>query len=113
MQDELDKDLELIFHKQSQDLPEEPFLGTTLILINKHRSRRVFRQNLILIIAVVCCAFLSRHFIKGSILLSGYLDRVFETVGMFLNKPAGMFAAILCCALLLLVFKRRVISKLA
>jgi hypothetical protein len=112
MQDELDKILESIFCEQSQNLPEEPFLSNTLRLVKKHRSRQIFRQNLILLLGIVCCALLSRFFITGSIVLSGYLDRIFETTGIFLNKPAGILAAVLCCALLLLVFKRRLISKL-
>jgi len=87
MQDELDKNLESIFREQRQSLQEEPFVGNTLSLIKKHRSRRVFQQNLILLMAVVCCALLSQYFIKGSILLSFYLDRIFKAAELLINKP--------------------------
>jgi hypothetical protein len=110
MQDELDRRLQSLFREQNQNLPEEPFLGHTLGLIEKHRSRRVFRQSPILLAAVVCCALLSRFLIKGSVLLSGYLEWIFGIAGMLLNKPAGTLIAALCCAVLLFVFRRRLIS---
>jgi hypothetical protein len=112
MQDELDKNLQSLFREQSQNLPEEPFLANTLALIKKHRSRKIFQQNLILLLVVAFCALLSRFLIQGSILLSGYLDWVYEATAMFLYKPAGTLFAALCCAVLLLIFRRRLISKL-
>jgi hypothetical protein len=110
MQDELDKNLQLLFQEQSRNLPEEPFLSNMLKIIKKQKSRRVFKQRMILVLGFVCCAILSQILIKGSILLSSYLNGIFEAAGGFLDKPAGMLTAILCCTLLLFIFKRRLIS---
>jgi hypothetical protein len=112
MPDELDKDLQAIFRKQNQSLREEPFLTTTRALVEKHRSRRIYRKNLSLLLIAACCALLSRFLIQGSILLSGYLDWIFAAAGMLLSKPAGTFAAVFCCAILLLIFRRRLMATL-
>ena len=113
MPDELDKNLRALFQEPSPCLPEEPFLSNTLALVRRHRSLRVSQQILILLLTVSCCGFLSRFIIKCSILLSDYLDRIFGAAGMFLSKPAGILTGVLCCGLLLLIFNRRLISRLA
>jgi hypothetical protein len=112
MQEELDKDLQSLFREQSRNLSEEPFLSDTLRLIKKCRARRVLEQNLILLLAVSVCALSSRVFIKGSMLLSGYLDWIFKTAELFIDRPAGMLIIALCGAVSLLIFRRRVISAL-
>ena len=40
MQQEVDKDLQSLFEGKSRSLPEEPFLGNILRLIEKQRFRR-------------------------------------------------------------------------
>jgi hypothetical protein len=112
MQDELDRGLQTLFREQSRNLPEEPFLSDTLKLIKKGRARRVLEQNLILLLAVIACALLSRCFIKGSILLSGYLDWIFKTAELFMDRPVGILIVALCGAVLLLIIRRRIISAL-
>jgi hypothetical protein len=110
MQDELDKDLQSLFREQSRNLSEEPFLSDTLRLIKKHRARRVLEQNLILLLAVIVCALSSRSIIKGSILLSGYLDWICRTAELFVDRPVGILIIALCGAVSLLIFRRRIIS---
>jgi hypothetical protein len=113
MQDELDENLQLLFQEQSRNLPEEPFLGNMLKLIHKRQSRRVFKQRMVLVLGFACCAVLSPILIKGSIVLSSHLNLIIEAAGGFLDKPAGIITAVLCCILLLFIFKRRLISALA
>jgi len=108
MPDDLDKDLQVLFGEQSQILPEEPFVGKTLRLIEKHRSRRVFMQRLILVLGFTCCALLSPFLIKGSMLLTSGLNSFFEIAGNYLATPLGMLIAGLC-TLSFLVFKRRLV----
>jgi|WetSurMetagenome_2_1015567.scaffolds.fasta_scaffold51634_2 hypothetical protein len=110
MQDELDKDLQSLFREQSRNLPEEPFLSDTLRLVKKRRARRILEQNLILLLAVIVCALSSRLIIKGSILLSGYLDWIFKLAELFMDRPAGILIIALCSAISLLIFRRRIIS---
>ena len=110
MQNELDKDLQSLFREQSRNLFEEPFLSDTLKLVKKHRARGVLEQNLILLLAVIVCALSSRFFIKGSMLLSGYLDWIFKTAELFMDRPAGILIIALCSAVSLLIFRRRIIS---
>ena len=110
MQDKLDKDLQSLFREQSRNLSEEPFLSDTLRLVKKRRIWHILEQNLILLFAVVACALFSRFFIKGSMLLSGYLDWVFTTPEFLLDRPAGIIFIALCGAVLLLFSWRRMIS---
>ena len=110
MQDELDKDLQSLFREQSRNLSEEPFLSDTLRLVKKRRAWRILEQNLILLLAVIVCALSSRFFIKGSMLLSGYLDWIFKTAEFFMDRPAGILIIALCGAVSLLIFRRRIIS---
>ena len=110
MQDELDRDLRSLFREQSRNRSEEPFLSDTLRLVKKRRARRVLEQNLVLLLAVVVCALTSRFVIKGSMLLSGYLDWIFKTAELFMDRPAGILIIALCGAISLLIFRRRIIS---
>jgi hypothetical protein len=110
MQDELDRDLQSLFREQSRNLSEEPFLSDTLRLVKKRRTRRVLERYLTLLLAVIVCALSSRLFIKGSILLSGYLDWIFKTAELFMDRPAGILIIVLCSAVSLLIFRRRIIS---
>jgi hypothetical protein len=109
MQDELDKNLQSLFDEQSGNLPEEPFLGNTLRLIEKRRSRRTFMRRLAYVLGLACCALLSPLLIKGSMVLSGGMNALFGAINSFVNTPMGMTTAALC-ALLLLLFNRRQIS---
>jgi hypothetical protein len=113
MQDELDRGLQSLFREQSRNLPEEPFLSDTLRLIKKRGTLRVLEQNLILLLAVIVCAISSRFIIKCSIFLSGYLDWIFKTAGLIMDRPAGTLIVALCCAVLCLIFRRRIISAFA
>jgi hypothetical protein len=110
MQDELDKDLQSLFREQRRDLIEEPFLSDTLRLVKKRRAWRILEQNLILLLAVIVCALLSRFIIQGSMLLSGYLDQIFKTAEFFMDRPAGIPIIALCSAVSFLIFRRRIIS---
>jgi hypothetical protein len=106
MQDELDRNLQSLFQEKSRTLPEEPFLSDMLKLIDRHQSRRVFRQRLILVLGFACCAILSPFLIKGSILLSGAVNMILRAAENLLSTPTGMLAAALF-ALLVLFIKRR------
>jgi len=106
MQDELDKKLRSLFEEQSGNLPEEPFLGNTLKLIEKRRFRRIFMRRLAYVLGLACCALLSPLLIKGSMVLSSGVNALFETVNGFVNTPMGMTTAALC-ALVFLFFKQR------
>ena len=110
MHNELDKNLQSIFWEQSRNLSEEPFLSDVLRLIKRRRARSFLQQNLILLLAVIVCALLSRFFVKGSILLSGYLDWLFKTAELFVDRPEGILIIALCGAVSLLIFRRRIIS---
>lgn len=109
MRDELDRDLLAIFEARSARLPEEPFLGETLKLIEKTRSRRVLMRRLGLIPAIFLCAFLSPYLIQGSTMLSGGLNAVLEAVSGFIGMSPAVSIAVLC---VLLFFNRRQISRL-
>jgi hypothetical protein len=109
MQDELDKDLRSLFEEKCRSLPEEPFLGNTLGLIEKRQSRRIFMRRLIYVLGLACCALLSPILIKGSTLLSGGLGALFGAVNGFVNTPMGMTSAALC-ALVIMFLKQRQIS---
>jgi hypothetical protein len=109
MDEELDTNLRTLFREQRQKLPEEPFLSNMLKLIEKQRSRQAFRHKFILVLALACCAFLSPLFIRGSILLSGYVGRSFEAFRGFVEMPAGVLIAVLCCMLLIIFFRRRLV----
>ena len=106
MQENLDKDLQSLFKEQTQTLPENPFVGRTLRIIQKRQVRRVFVQRLLLALVIACCGLLSPFLIKGSILLTGGLNRLFESTLNYLATPAGMLAAGIL-TLSFLVFKRR------
>jgi hypothetical protein len=110
MQDKLDKDLQSLFREQSRNLSEEPFLSDTLRLIKKRRIWHILKQNLILLLAVIACALFSQFFIKGSILLSGYLDWIFTTLELFMDRPACILFIALCGAISLLFSWRRILS---
>ncbi len=110
MQDELDKDLRSLFEEKCRSLPEEPFLGNTLRLIEKRQSRRIFMRRLAYLLGFACCALLSPLLIEGSMALSGGLNDLFRAVNGFVSTPAGMTIAALC-ALLLLFFNRRQIFR--
>lgn len=110
MQNELDRDLQSLFLEQNRNLSEEPFLSETLKLVEKRRNWRALGQNLLILLAVILCASLSRFFIQGSILLSGYLDWIFETAELFINTPAGILSIALFGAISLLVLRRRIFS---
>ena len=106
MQDELDKNLRSLFEEQSSSLPEEPFLGNTLRLIEKRQSRRILMQRLIYVLGLACCALLSPFLIKGSMVLSGRLNALFGAINSYVNTPMGMTTAA-SCALVILFFKQR------
>ena len=110
MQAEVDKDLQSLFEEKSRGLPEEPFLGNILKLIEKRRFRRVCMQWLILILGLLCCTLISPIFIKCSILLSNGLGRLFEYAENFLATPEGMITAVFG-GLLFLIFKRRLLYR--
>ena len=110
MQQEVDKDLQSLFEGKSRSLPEEPFLGNILRLIERQRFRRVCMQWLILVMGLLCCALMSPIFIKGSILLSNGLGRLFESAENFFAAPEGMIAAVLG-GLLFLISKRRLLYR--
>jgi len=109
MQDELDKNLRSLFEEQSSSLPEEPFLGNTLRLIEKRQSRRIFMQRLIYVLGLAFCALLSPFLIKGSMVLSGSLNALLGAINSFVNTPVGMTSAA-SCALVILFIKQRQIS---
>jgi hypothetical protein len=110
MQDELDKNLQSLFEEKCRSLPEEPFLGNTLRLIEKRQSRSLFMRRLAYVPGLAGCVLLSPVLIKGSMMLSGGLNTLFSAVNGFVNTPMGMTSAVLC-TLLLLLFNRRQISR--
>jgi len=110
MQDDLDQNLHSLFEEKRQDLAEEPFLGYMLKLIEKRRFRRIFIRRLLLLLGFACCILLSPVLIKYSILLSGALNALFETAGNLCSTPTGMITTALC-AVLILIFNRRLISR--
>ncbi len=110
MQDELDKNLRSLFEEQSRSLPEEPFLGNTLRLIEKRQSRRIFMRRLVYVLGLACCALLSPLLIKGSMVLSGRLNALLGAVNGFVATSMGMTTAALC-TLVILFFKQRQISS--
>jgi hypothetical protein len=111
MQDELDKNLKVLFEQRSRDLPEEPFFGNMLKLIERRRAQQVFMRRLAYVLGFACCVLLSPLLIKGSVVLSGGIDTISIAVGNLLNTSTGMFIAALG-SLLFLFYRRRHISKL-
>lgn len=110
MQEELDENLRSLFREKSPDLPQDPFVGNALKLIKKQHSRQILMRRLIFVLGFACCIVLSPFLIKGSILLCSYLNAIFEAAGSFLDKPTGILAGGLCCALLFLIFRRRLMT---
>lgn len=108
MQDELDQSLQTLFEEHAQNLPEEPFVGRTLKLVKRQRFRQLLKESLPWALGVLCCALLSPFLIRGSILLSGGLDRLFTATGNYLATPLGMLIAGLC-TLTILLFNRKLV----
>jgi hypothetical protein len=104
MQDELDKNLQSLFHERTQSLPEEPFIGNLLKRIQRRRFRKVILQSLLLVLGLACCVALSPLLIKGSIMLSNALNAIFGHAGAFMATRTGMITSA-CVALLLFVLK--------
>lgn len=104
MRDELDKNLQSLFHERTQNLPEEPFMGNLLKRIQRRRFRKIILQSLLLVFGLACCAVLSPLLIKGSIALSNTLNAIFGHAGAFMATRTGMITAA-CLALLLFVLK--------
>jgi hypothetical protein len=111
MQDELDKNLHSLFQERRSSLPEEPFLKNTLKLIERKRARRMFAQRAVFAAGICFIALLSPYLLKGSALISGGLNSLFEIAGSFMTSPRGIACAAFC-ALLLFIFKRRWVSTL-
>ena len=108
MQDELDRNLQSLFRRHSQTLPEEPFLRNMLKLLEKQQARRIWKLRLVQAAAFACCALLSPFLIKGSEMLSDGLNLLFNMAEAFIATPAGMIIAGLC-ALPFLIFNRKLI----
>lgn len=108
MQDELDRNLQSLFRQHSQTLPEEPFLRNMLKLLEKQQARRMWKLRFVQAAAFACCALLSPFLIKGSEMLSGGLNLLFNMTEAFIATPAGMIVAGLC-ALPFLIFNRKLI----
>ena len=110
MQDELDKNLQSLFHERTQNLPDEPFIGNVLKRIQRRRLRKIILRSLFLVAGLACCAALSPLLITGSIVLSNTLNAIFVHAGAFLATRAGMIAAA-CLALLLFILKLKRIFR--
>ena len=106
MQDELDQNLQSLFHEKNQDLPEEPFIGSVLKRIQRRRFRKIILRSLLLVVGLACCAALSPLLIKGSVVLSNTLNAILGHAGAFLATRTGMITAP-CLALFLFVLKPR------
>lgn len=113
MQDELDQKLRSLFEEKSGGLPEEPFLGNTMRLIEKRQSRRIFMQRLVYVLGLACCALLSPFLIKGSMLLSAGLTALFGAINGFVNTPMGMTSAALCALVILFIKQRQIYGSRA
>jgi hypothetical protein len=111
MLDELDTNLHSLFQEKRDHLPAEPFLNNIVKLIERRRAWRVFVQRAALVIGIIICAWVSPYMIKGSALISGGLNVLFQAAGNFIHTPTGLAAAA-AGALLLFLFKRRWISSL-
>jgi hypothetical protein len=111
MQDELDTNLQSLFQERREDLPDEPFLGNMLELIERKRVRRVLVHRVVRILGICIIASLSPYLVKGSTLISVALNGSLSIIGSFMTSPRGIACAALC-ALLLFVFKRRWFSAL-
>ncbi len=110
MQDELDKNLQSLFHERTQNLPEEPFISNVLERIQRLRFWKTILQSLLLVVGLACCAALSPLLIKGSIVLSNTLNTILGHAGAFLATRTGMITAA-CLALLLFILKAKRIFR--
>lgn len=110
MQDDLDRNLQSLFHEHNQDLPEEPFLTSITELLEKQQARRIWGQRLAFALALFCCYLLSPVLLYGAGLLSSGLDLLFNATGAFITTPVGMLIIGLC-VLPLLIFNRKLISE--
>lgn len=113
MQEDLDPNLQSLFQQEESRLGEKPFLDTTLARIERMRFRSALNRKLLLVLGLVACALVSPHLIAASAFLSGQLAAAFDACGGFLDKPAGLPAALAAGALLLCLFRRRVFAALA
>jgi hypothetical protein len=111
MQDELDKNLHSLFQERRSSLPEEPFLGNMLKLIERKRAQRVFARRAVLVLGIIIIALLSPYMIKGSAIISGGLNAFFEITGSLMASPRGITCTAFC-VLLIFIFKRRWFSAL-
>lgn len=96
MQNDLDGNLQSLFHEHHQALPEEPFLGNMMKLLEKHQARRIWKQRLAWTPAFACCVLLSPLLVRGSVLLSSSFDSFFDATSQFIATPMGMLVAGLC-----------------
>ena len=110
MQDDLDRNLQSLFHEHNQNLPEEPFLTNILRLLEKQQARKIWERRLAFMLALFCCFLLSPFLLRGAELLSSSLDLLFNSISALLITPAGMLIACLC-ALPFLIFNRKLILE--
>ena len=108
MHDQLDKNLQSLFHERTQNLPEEPFIGNLLKRIERRRFRKIILRSLLLLAGLACCAALSPFMIQGSIVLSATLNDIFGHAGTFLATRAGMITAASLVLLLLILKPKRI-----
>ena len=105
MQDELDSDLKALFEERSRSLPEEPFLGGMLKLLERRRSRRILLRRLAYALGFAGCVLLSPFLIEAATMLSFGVNRLFGAVNQFVNTSLGMSIALI--ALLFFRFRPR------
>jgi hypothetical protein len=110
MQDDLDRNLQSLFHEHSQNLPEEPFLTDLIKLLEKEQAWKIWERRLVFLLALFCCFLLSPFLLRGAELLSSGLDLLFDATCSLIATPKGMLIAGLC-ALPFLIFNRKMILE--
>jgi hypothetical protein len=110
MQDEMEENLQSLFHERTQKLPEEPFIGNLLKRIQRRRYLKTVLQSLLLGAGLACCAALSPLLIKGSIVLSNTLNGIFARAEVFFATRTGMIT-VACLTLLLFILKTKRILR--
>ena len=112
MHEEMDPGIQRLFQEQSRTLADEPFLINTLHCLKRRQARQAFLRRILFVLSLASCALLSSFFVRGSILLSDYIDLGFEHIEGFLEMPLGTWTAVLCGVLLVILEGRRLIFAL-
>jgi hypothetical protein len=97
--EDIDREMQALFRSHNRQLNDEPFVSSTLQLIDGQRRRAAFARLLWQALGLGVIALLSPLLIQASSWSSDRMEKLFSFSNSVLETPAGMF-----CAALVVVF---------